>query len=177
MASKKNIKSKSMPDYSGMGLFHKKDLNIAILLIAVGCFLFYEATKFPPPGMILGDTINADVFPKILVVILIFLAAVIPFEFRFAGPKIKKIDKDREERIEPITWKTLAFLITIVLCSTFLGTILTMIATCLAFPIVWGERRYIAVAIYAMLFPLGVYLLFNKLLSLYFEPGLLKLFQ
>jgi hypothetical protein len=28
-----------------------------------------------------------------------------------------------------------------------------------------------------MLFPLGVYLLFNKLLSLYFEPGLLKLFQ
>jgi len=177
MASKKNIKSKSMPDYSGMGLFHKKDLSIAIVLIAAGCFLFYEATKFPPPGMILGDTINADVFPKILVVILIFLAAAIPFEFRFAALKIQKIDKEREERIEPITWKTLVFLITIVSCSSFLGTILTMITTCLVFPIVWGEKRYVAVAIYATLFPLGVYLLFNKLLSLYFEPGLLKFFQ
>jgi putative tricarboxylic transport membrane protein len=176
MALKKK-KSKSMPVYSGMDLFHKKDLNIALLLIAIGCFLFYEATKFPPPGMILGDTINADVFPKILVVILIFLAAVIPFEFRFAAPKIKKIDQEREEKIEPITWITLAFLIIIVLCSTFLGTILTMITTCLVFPIIWGEKRYVAVAIYSMLFPLGVYLLFNKLLSLYFEPGLLKLFQ
>jgi len=35
----------------------------------------------------------------------------------------------------------------------------------------------VAVAIYSLLFPLAVYLLFNKVLSLYFEPGLLKIFQ
>ena len=174
---RKNNKSKFAPEFTGASLFHKKDLQISLVLIAVGSFFFYEATKFPPPGMVLGDTINADVFPKILVVLLIFLSSIIPFEFKFAAAKVKKIDEDRSNKIQTITWITLAMLIIIVLCSSFLGTILTMVTTCLVFPIVWGEKRYVAVAIYSLLFPLAVYLLFNKVLSLYFEPGLLKIFQ
>ena len=49
-----------------------------------------------------------------------------------------------------------------------------MFTTAIVFPLVWGERNYIAVAIYAVVFPYLVFLLFNKVLGLYMEPGLLE---
>ena len=52
-----------------------------------------------------------------------------------------------------------------------------MFITCLLLPLVWGERNYIAVAIYSIVFPGFVYLLFNKLLGLYFNPGILELLK
>ena len=38
-----------------------------------------------------------------------------------------------------------------------------MFVICLLLPIVWGERNYVAVAIYALLFPAFVWFLFNQL--------------
>ena len=85
-------------DNWGARFFHKKDLYLAILLVAFGAFVYYEADKFPPAPLVLGDTINADVFPKILVVVLLFLTAIIPFEFKITPEKVAKIDKERNER-------------------------------------------------------------------------------
>ena len=45
-------------------LFIKKDLILAIILVAFGAFMYYEAGKFPEAPAILGDTLNADVFTK-----------------------------------------------------------------------------------------------------------------
>ena len=121
------------PEKTGAKFFHRKDLYLALVLVAFGAFVYYEAGKFPPAPAVLGDTINADVFPKILVVILLFL-------------------------------------------TDFLGAVLTMFVICLLLPIVWGEKNYVAVAIYALLFPAFVWFLFNQLLGLYFAPGLLEVF-
>jgi len=55
--------------------------------------------------------------------------------------------------------------------------VLTMFVICLAIPLIWGEKNYVAVAIYAIVFPAFVYFLFNKLLGLYFNPGLLELIK
>jgi putative tricarboxylic transport membrane protein len=68
-------------------------------------------------------------------------------------------------------------LLTIVSFAEFLGAVVTMFITCLLLPLVWGERNYIAVAIYSVVFPGFVYLLFNKLLGLYFNPGILELLK
>ena len=54
------------PEKSGAKTFHRKDLWLASILIAFGAFMYYEATKFPSAPMVLGDTLNADVFPRIL---------------------------------------------------------------------------------------------------------------
>lgn len=165
------------PEKTGAKSFHRKDLILAIILVAFGAFVYSEANKFPPAPLVLGDTINADVFPKILVVILIFLTAIIPFEFKITPEKVAKIDKERDDKTIPITWITIVMLLTIVSLANFLGAVLTMFVTCLIFPLVWGEKNYIAVAIYAILFPGFVYLLFNQLLGLYFEPGLMEIFK
>ena len=173
MSNESNI----APEKSGAKFFHRKDLYLALVLVAFGAFVYYEAGKFPPAPAVLGDTLNADVFPKILVVILLFLTAIIPFEFKLTPEKVAKIDKDRNEKTLPITWITIFVLLTIVFLTDFLGAVLTMFVTCLLVPLVWGERNYVAVAIYAIVFPAFVWFLFNQLLGLYVAPGLLEVFS
>lgn len=164
----------SAPVKSGAKLFHRKDLWLASVIIAFGAFMYYEAGKFPSAPSILGDTLNADVFPKILVIMLICLACILPIEFKITPEKIVKIDKERDEKTIPITWMTIVMLLTITSLSSYLGAVLTMFTTAIVFPLVWGERNYIAVAVYAVVFPFLVFLLFNKVLGLYMEPGLLE---
>ena len=165
------------PRTLGAGLAHKKDLILALILIAFGSFIYYEAGKFPEAPLVLGDTLNADVFPKMLVVLLFFLTAIIPFEFKITPDKVNKIDKDRGDKTPLITWITIAVLLLIVTLAEFLGSFLTMFVISLTVPLIWGEKRYVTVAIYAIIFPICVYLLFNKVLGLYFNPGLLEMFK
>ena len=158
----------------GAGLIHKVDLIVASIIIIGGGFMYYEATLFPAAPNILGDTLNADVFPKMLIVIMIILASIIPFEISFMPEKIAKIDKGRSVSLEPITWKTIVLLIALVSVAEFLGPMVTMFVTAACFPLVWGEKNYVRIAIYSVAFPLFVYLVFNKLLGLFFDPGVLK---
>lgn len=158
----------------GAGLIHKVDLIVAIILIVGGGFMYYESALLPPAPNILGDTLNADVFPKMLIIITIILASIIPFEIKFMPEKIQKIDKGRSVKLETITWKTIAMLIAIVSVAEFLGPMVTMFVTALCFPLVWGEKNYVRIAIYSVAFPLFVFLVFNKLLGLFFDPGILK---
>ena len=72
---------------SSAKIFHRKDLWLASIIIAFGAFMYYEATKFPSAPLVLGDTLNADVFPRILVVMLIILACILPIEFKILGIK------------------------------------------------------------------------------------------
>ena len=78
------------PRTLGAGFIHKKDLVLAIILVAFGAFMYYEAGKFPEAPAILGDTLNADVFPKMLITILFILVAIIPFEFKITPAKIAR---------------------------------------------------------------------------------------
>jgi len=165
------------PRTLGAELVHKKDLILAIILICLGSFAYYEAGKFPEAPAILGDTLNAEVFPRMLVVLLLFLTCIIPFEFKITPEKIDKIDKDRGDETPLITWITIGVLLTIVALAEFLGSFLTMFVICLTIPLLWGEKRYVAVVIYAIIFPVCVYLLFNKVLGLYFNPGILEMFK
>ena len=158
----------------GAGLIHKVDLIVASIIIIGGGFMYYEATLFPAAPNILGDTLNADVFPKMLIVIMIILASIIPFEISFMPEKIAKIDKGRSVSLEPITWKTIVLLIALVSVAEFLGPAVTMFVTALSFPLVWGEKNYLRIAIYSVAFPIFVYLVFNKVLGLFFDPGVLK---
>ena len=158
----------------GAGLIHKVDLIVASIIIIGGGFMYYEATLFPAAPNILGDTLNADVFPKMLIVLMIILASIIPFEIKFMPEKIAKIDKGRSVSLEPITWKTIVLLIALVSVAEFLGPAVTMFVTAVSFPLVWGEKNYLRIAIYSVAFPIFVYLVFNKVLGLFFDPGVLK---
>ena len=43
------------PRTLGAGFVHKRDLVLAIILVAFGAFMYYEASKFPEAPAILGD--------------------------------------------------------------------------------------------------------------------------
>ena len=51
--------------------------------------------------------------------------------------------------------------------------LLTMIGVCAVLPLLWGERRLKLIIPFAILFPLAVAYLFNKVLLVFFEPGVL----
>ena len=82
--------------------------------------------------------------------------------------------KRQSVSLEPITWKTIVLLIALVSVAEFLGPAVTMFVTAVSFPLVWGEKNYLRIAIYSVAFPIFVYLVFNKVLGLFFDPGVLK---
>ena len=47
----------------------------------------------------------------------------------------------------------------------------------ISLPLYWGERRLKVLIIYAVGFPLFVIILFNVILGVHFEPGLLDLIK
>ena len=53
----------------------------------------------------------------------------------------------------------------------------TIIAVSISLPIYWGERRLKVLISYVIGFPLFVIVLFNIILGVHFEPGLLELIK
>ena len=160
---------------SAARLIHPVDTTIAAILLATMAWLWYETTQFQEVSFLLADNLPPATFPRILLVIISIFAVLMPFEHILLTRRGKNIDKDRSEPIKKITWSTMVLLLAIMALSEFLGTFLTMFAVCLLVPLVWGERRLLVVIPFAVLFPLAVTLLFNVLLGVFFQPGLLGL--
>jgi putative tricarboxylic transport membrane protein len=82
------------------------------------------------------------------------------------------IDKDRSNRIKPISFVTAALLACVVASIPLFGTLIAMILGCVLLPLLWGERRMKVLIPYVILFPATVAILFTQVLKVYFEPGL-----
>ena len=72
---------------------------------------------------------------------------------------------------------TMFILSAIIASSEVLGAALTIIAVSISLPIYWGERRLKVLISYVIGFPLFVIVLFNIILGVHFEPGLLELIK
>lgn len=148
------------------------DAVIAIGLLALVGFLYYRTTTFDEPSFLLGDNVLPTHFPRLALFVIALLTLVIPFEHRFWPQRWRRIEEDRSSEIPLVTWLTMIFLVAVVLAEPYLGTILTILLTCFAFPVLWGERRWWLVVPYAIGFTAAVTLVFNQFLRVYFEPGL-----
>ena len=158
-------------------LFNKKDTIIAILMIAIIGFLWFETTKFEKVPDLFSNNIPPEMFPQILLFIILGMILIIPFEHIFLKRLGKNIDSSREKPIEKSTIGTMIILSAIVASSQILGAALTIIAISISLPIYWGERRLKVLISYIIGFPLFVIVLFNYVLGVHFEPGLLELIQ
>jgi putative tricarboxylic transport membrane protein len=67
---------------------------------------------------------------------------------------------------------TALVLIGIVLAMPWLGTLPALIVTCALLPVLWGERRWWLVALYAIAFPLAITYVFVAGLEVNFIPGM-----
>ena len=89
----------------------------------------------------------------------------------------KDIDASRKNSVEFSTIGTMFILSAIIASSQILGAALTIIAVSISLPIYWGERRLKVLISYVIGFPLFVIVLFNIILGVHFEPGLLELIK
>ena len=171
MSTKKNA-----PSNLG-ALLNKKDTIIALLMIALIGFLWFETTKFEKVPDLFSNNIPPEMFPQILLIIILGMILIIPFEHIFLKKNGKNIDSGRDKPIERSTIGTMVILSTIVASSQILGAAITIIAISIALPIYWGEKRLKVLIPYIIGFPLFVIILFNIVLGVHFEPGLLALIK
>ena len=171
MSTKKNA-----PSNLG-ALLNKKDTIIALLMIALIGFLWFETTKFEKVPDLFSNNIPPEMFPQILLIIILGMILIIPFEHIFLKKNDKNIDAGRDKPIEKSTLGTMVILSTIVASSQILGAAITIIAISIALPLYWGEKRLKVLLPYIIGFPLFVIILFNIVLGVHFEPGLLELIK
>lgn len=158
-------------------LLNKKDTIIASLMIALIGFLWFETTKFEKVPDLFSNNIPPEMFPQILLIIILGMILIIPFEHIFLKKNGKNIDAGRDKPIEKSTLGTMVILSTIVASSQILGAAITIIAISIALPLYWGEKRLKVLIPYIIGFPLFVIILFNIVLGVHFEPGLLELIK
>ena len=171
MSTKKNA-----PSNLG-AILNKKDTIIALLMIALIGFLWFETTKFEKVPDLFSNNIPPEMFPQILLIIILGMILIIPFEHIFLKKNGKNIDAGRDKPIEKSTLGTMVILSTIVASSQILGAAITIIAISIALPLYWGEKRLKVLLPYIIGFPLFVIILFNIVLGVHFEPGLLELIK
>jgi putative tricarboxylic transport membrane protein len=143
-------------------------------MIAIIAFLWFVTTEFEKVPDLFSNNIPPEMFPQILLTIILLMVLIIPFEHIFLKKNGKDIDASRKNPVQKSTIGTMAILSLIVILSQTLGATLTIVAISIALPFYWGERRLKVLVPYIIGFPLFVILLFNIILGVHFEPGLLS---
>ena len=155
-------------------LFNKTDTIIAIIIFAMIVFLWNAADNFDSVSDLFAQNIPPQLFPQILLITIGLLTALIPFEHILLKKSGKDIDSGRKKKINFATYGTMTILLTIIVFSEFLGAYVTIFLACFVLPVFWGEKNLKLLVPYVVLFPLFIILIFNIILGVYFEPGILE---
>lgn len=151
---------------------HRTDLVVSAVILAICALLYWQTTTFAQIPRGLAQNVPPTLFPRLLIIVIAIMAVFLPFEHVQKRQMGIDLDAERQERIRPITFVTALALLGVVGLTPSLGTLPAMILACALLPLMWGERRYWLVAIYAVLLPLAVTLLFVAGLEVNFMPGI-----
>ena len=154
-------------------LVHRTDAGLAGLILAAVAALFFVTTTFEVVPELLAQSVGPAFFPRLLLILIAGLALGLPIEHRFLAGGRAGLDRDRRAPIRAITWASAGLLCLIVGFMDAIGTLLTLVAVCGVLPVLWGERRVAVIVPYVVVFPALITVVFNKLLNVHFEPGLL----
>ncbi len=156
--------------HSPRSLVDGTDLILAAIILALCGFLYFVSTRFEEASEQMSQNIPPEWFPQLLLVFIIGLTLIIPFEHLFKGKQV--LAQDRQAKVKPISIASAALLCVIILLMPWLGTFVTMVCICVLLPLLWGERRLKILLPFAIIFPGAVTLLFTKVLRVYFEAGI-----
>lgn len=151
---------------------HMTDLALCVVILAISGFLFWSTTTFERVPESLAQNVQPTMFPRLLIAVIVVMALFLPFEHLQKRKTDIDLDGARQKPIKPIGYITALALIGIVLLTPRLGTVLSMIVACILLPLLWGERRVWILPVYAIALPLAVALLFEGVLEVSLEPGI-----
>lgn len=157
------------------GIVDLADVLLAVLLISVCSFFYWESANFPSPGLFLGDNVLPEEFPRLLLVAIGMLALLLPFEHKLEPTRWPLIKKSRSAPLGLPVISTMFFIVLLVAIGEWLGTVLTIFIAAAGLPLLWGERRWWLSFGYALIFTSIITYLFSIVLSVYFEPGVFGL--
>lgn len=159
------------PGRLGRRLLHPVDLAVAAIIFAICGALYWVTTGFEEVSDMLAQNVPPEFFPRLVMLVIVILTLGLPFEHILQRKRGDDIDSERRKRLRPMPYLTAAFLVLTVAAMPWLGTLLTLMLICLGLPPLWGERRWVLILPFALVFPLVVGLLFNRVLLVHFEPG------
>ena len=131
--------------------------SIAVICVAVQLDL--------SPPMIVGDSMQPRVFPILLMVINLILAALLASQYRKESPR--KVQWEGPQTWGSIVLFVIFFPITVYV-DMMIGIAVVMFAMCL----LWGERRILVAGMLALATPVSVFFLFDLVLRVRFPRGL-----
>ena len=154
------------------GLIHLTDLIVSITVIAICLFFYYVTTTFDEVSNLLAQNVPPEFFPRGVLIIIMILALGLPFEHVVHSRRGENIDSERSERVRRLPYLSAALLFLSVLAMPYVGTLLSTIGICVALPLLWGERRWRLITLFALIFPTAVAYVFDRILLVQYEPGL-----
>lgn len=145
----------------------RSDQKVALGVVIFSLAVLWVSTTFDEVPSALTQGVPPESYPQLLVWTLIVFAALLAYQARGWTDKKKK-------HVKPIVIYTAILTIVATLSIHWLGIFGVMVIGCVAMPLLWGERRYLIVGLYAILFPLSVYGLFHGLLEVQFPLGIFE---
>lgn len=143
----------------------RTDFIVAAVLLVFCVVVYWLTTTFEEVPSSLSLNMPPEFFPRLLVWTIAGLTVAMLLEGR------RRPEKQRRP-IPPMVYYTALALVVFLVLTELFGLTLTMVAFCAALPLLWGERRLGILAVYAVAFPAGVYLLFVHVLEVRFPTGL-----
>ena len=116
--------------------------------------------------MIVGDSLQPRVFPILLMVINLVLAALLVFQYRTEPPK-----KIQWEGFQ--TWGSIALFLIFYPITVYIDMLIAIAVVMFAMCLLWGERRIYVAGTVALVTPVTIFLLFDMVLRVRFPRGLL----
>ena len=143
--------------------------------IVGGVILFFCAaayaitTTFEEVPVMLSQGIQPAVFPRLLIAVIALLSMILIIQSRRKPAATHK-------PVPMVAFATAGLLAVFVAAIDWVGMMLGIFLFCLILPALWGDRRYLWIAVFAVLFPAGIFVLFSKLLEVRFPLGILQSF-
>ncbi len=145
--------------------FHS-DFLVALVVLVFCAATFYLTTTFEEVPSSLAQGMQPAAFPRLVLVVILGLSAIMVLQ------ALGKRGKGRK-RVPVMVYLTTLAMIAFLLINRWIDLFVAIVAFCLAVPLLWRERRYLLVIAYAILLPVGIFVLFSMILEVRFPRGVI----
>lgn len=146
-----------------------RDFVVGLFILGFCGLVYWASLSIKLAPVALAQNVQPATFPRmILAVIAALVALMMALSFRR--------DSRPAKPVKPMVALTAVMMVAFVIVFEVLGILAAMVLFCLLMPVLWGERRWLRLVVYATVFPAAVYVIFALGLEVYFAPGLLAHF-
>lgn len=140
--------------------FRRSDLVLTAVIVVLCAILYWDTTRWAEVPASLAQNAPPTVFPRLLLGTIVILALFLPFEPIWKARSGIDVDFGEHERPRPVVFITAIIVLLAGYLLPILGALPVMVATTALLPLLWGEKRYWIVALFALGLPAAVVVLF-----------------